>query len=359
MTSPGESVAACFAADVPVWNPDEDAELICRRVVRETHDVRSFHFSAPSPRRFLFKPGQFLTLEFDIAGETLYRCYTISSPPSQPFLISITVKRHPGGPVSTFLHDHMQPGMTLRATGPMGDFTTAAMPADKYLFLSGGSGITPVMCMARSFAGIAEPADIVFVHSARSPDDIIFRDELARMARDMPAFRPVAICEADAPGDIWGGFRGRLSLDMLRLIAPDFHERTVFTCGPAPYMAAVRAMLATAGFDMAQYHEESFVFEDDVAAPVMAPDGGFLVTFSKSGRVIDCAADSFVLRAASAAGLKLASSCTRGMCGTCKSRLTSGRVDMQHNGGIRQREIDQGMILLCCSRPLSDLVIDR
>jgi ferredoxin len=66
-----------------------------------------------------------------------------------------------------------------------------------------------------------------------------------------------------------------------------------------------------------------------------------------------------VLRAASAAGLKLASSCTRGMCGTCKSRLTSGRVDMQHNGGIRQREIDQGMILLCCSRPLSDLVIER
>jgi ferredoxin len=118
-------------------------------------------------------------------------------------------------------------------------------------------------------------------------------------------------------------------------------------------------MLATAGLDMARYHEESFVFAQDPAPPVEATEGGFRVAFSKTGRVIDCAADHFVLRAASAAGLKLASSCTRGMCGTCKSRLTSGRVDMQHNGGIRQREIDQGMILLCCSRPLSDLVIER
>jgi ferredoxin-NADP reductase len=348
-----------FGADLPVWGADDDGALVCRRVVRETHDVSSFYFSAPDPRRFLFKPGQFLTLEFEIDGETLYRCYTISSPPTQPYLMSITVKRQKGGPVSAFLHDRMRPGVTVRASGPMGDFTTAAVNAERYLFLSGGSGITPVMCMARSFAGIGVDADIVFVHSARSPRDIIFRDELARLGCLMPRFRAVPVCEADSADEVWGGFRGRLSLDMLRLIAPDFRERAVFTCGPAAYMAGVRAMLDEAGFDMSRYSEESFVFEQAPAAPAVAAEGGFRVAFSKSGRVIACATEDFVLRAASAAGLKLASSCTRGLCGTCKSRLVSGRVDMRHQGGIRPREIDQGMILLCCSRPLSDLVIER
>jgi ferredoxin len=65
------------------------------------------------------------------------------------------------------------------------------------------------------------------------------------------------------------------------------------------------------------------------------------------------------LAAAKAAGLRLPSSCTRGLCGTCKSRIVSGTVDMKHEGGIRQREIDQGLALLCCSKPTSDLVIDR
>jgi ferredoxin-NADP reductase len=241
----------------------------------------------------------------------------------------------------------------------MGDFTTAAHPAEKYLFLSGGSGITPLMSMARAFAGIGANADIVFVHSARTPADIIFRDELAQLCRHLPGFRAVPVCEADSPTEIWGGFRGRLSLDMLQLIAPDFQTRAIFTCGPTPYMASIRAMLTAAPFDMTRYHEESFVFAAGGEPPSPATAGGFRVTFAKSGRVIDCPPDHFVLRAAGAAGLKLASSCTRGMCGTCKSRLTAGSVDMQHNGGIRQREIDQGMILLCCSRPLSDLVIDR
>ena len=76
-------------------------------------------------------------------------------------------------------------------------------------------------------------------------------------------------------------------------------------------------------------------------------------------RSITCAADSFVLTAANNTGVRLPCSCTKGMCGTCKSKLLSGTVQMNHNGGIRQRDIDQGMILTCCSRPTSDLVIDR
>lgn len=85
----------------------------------------------------------------------------------------------------------------------------------------------------------------------------------------------------------------------------------------------------------------------------------FTVQFARMGRSMQCAADTFILTAANAAGIRLPCNCTKGMCGACKSRLLSGTVHMEHNGGIRQRDIDQGMILTCCSRPTSDLVIDR
>ncbi|MEO6118447.1 MAG: 2Fe-2S iron-sulfur cluster-binding protein, partial [Methylotenera sp.] len=85
----------------------------------------------------------------------------------------------------------------------------------------------------------------------------------------------------------------------------------------------------------------------------------FTIELTKSGTTIQCAPDQFVLDAARAAGLRLASSCSKGLCGTCKSKLISGKVDMKHGGGIRQREIDQGMFLPCCSKPLENLVIEK
>ena len=346
------------------WDADSDDVLVCRQVRPETHDVKTFVLEARRPQLFRYRPGQFLTFDFEIDGERINRCYTISSTPTRPHLISITTKRVPGGPVSNWLHDHLKPAMELRATGPMGEFTSLAHPAQKYLFLSGGSGITPLMSMARAYHDLALPRDIVFVHFARTPADIIFRAELELMARNLPSFRFVPVCEADSRGERWAGFFGRVSPALLRLIAPDFLEREIMVCGPAPFMGAVRGILAGAEFDMARHHEESFDFAllaDDTAEEAVAAPAArtFTVEFKKIGRTVECGAESFVLAAVKAAGMRLPSSCTKGLCGTCKSKLVSGKVDMKHQGGIRQREIDQGMVLLCCSKPLTDLVIDR
>jgi ferredoxin len=163
-------------------------------------------------------------------------------------------------------------------------------------------------------------------------------------------------------------------------------------------MQAVRKLLDEGGFDRGHYHEESFSFETvgDVAAqlttahvadalkqaggaeiaegfvearaeavgfePASAPvetDTRFKVSFAKSHREIECGSGQHVLDAAKKAGVRLPASCTQGMCGTCKVKLVSGEVAMKHAGGIRQREIDQGMVLLCCSKPLTDLVVDK
>lgn len=348
----------------PPWNSETEEALLCTHVRAETHDVKSFFFRSPAGHAFAFTPGQFLTLELDIGGTRLNRCYTISSPPTQPHTLSITVKRVPGGPVSNWLHDHLSAGMAVRTLGPAGVFSNALHPAERYLFLSAGSGITPLMSMARTHRDLCDDRDIVFVHNARTPDDIIFERELDLLASNLSRFRAHFVCEQLGRRPSWHGLTGRLSLPALALMAPDFLERTVFTCGPAPYMRAAREMLAQAGLNMSRYHEESFSFDEQATAPAPEPratstGSSYTVRFERSQRSLGCAADQTVLDAARAAGLRLPSSCTQGMCGTCKVRLLSGEVDMRHQGGIRQREIDQGMVLLCCSRPLSDLIIEK
>lgn len=354
------------------WGDSDEAELVCRAVLDITHDVKTFLFAAGDGTVFHFEPGQFITVQLSIDGQPISRCYTISSPPTRPHLISITVKRVLGGPVSNWLHDHLVPGSTLRVLAPLGQFTLSGPPAPKYLFLSGGSGITPLMSMTRTLFDLGSDTDIVFVHAARTPADIVFRRELEAIAAVAPNIRVINICESDYPSERWTGLRGRLTSAALQAIAPDLDERLTYTCGPQPFMAAVRRVLGDAGYDMAKYHEESFNFEqlpveEQEAVDALVPDDSsaetaavtsFTVEFVRSQRTISCPADCSVLDAAAASGMRLASSCTQGMCGTCKSVLLEGSVDMQHNGGIRPKEIALGKILPCCSKPLSDLRID-
>jgi ferredoxin-NADP reductase len=353
---------------------------VCAAVSDVTHDVKNFVFEPQDDRVFQFEPGQFLTLMLDVDGYRVNRCYTISSPPTRPHRIAITVKRVVGGPASNWLHDNLGPGSKVTAVAPLGAFTLARQPADKYLFLSAGSGITPLMSMTRTLYDLGSDADVVFVHSARTPADIVFRSELAAIESVMPNLRVVHLCENDYPSERWGGMRGRLTPEMLRTLVPDLHERVTFNCGPMPYMESVRRILGGLDYDMTRYHEESFSFDDPaepggapppegvaydaiaVAPPPSREDDAsvttYAVEFVRSGRTISCRADENVLDAALAAGLRLASSCSQGLCGTCKLSKLSGDVDMNHNGGIRPREIAADKILVCCSKPLSDLSID-
>ncbi|MFV0458868.1 MAG: 2Fe-2S iron-sulfur cluster-binding protein [Actinomycetales bacterium] len=353
---------------LPSWGDTDDSTLVCRQVQDITHDVKSFLFEPAEPAQFTHEPGQFVTLQLQIDGVPVSRCYTISTPPTRPYLLGITVKRQPGGLVSNWLHDTMRPGQRISAYGPFGSFTTTGQTSNKYLFLSGGSGITPLMSMTRTFYDLGSGADVVFVHSARTPSDIIFRNELRAMASTVRSIGVVNVCENDSPHEPWDGLRGFLTPEMLLLLAPDLAERTVYCCGPKPYMAAVRTMLGQLGVDLRHYHEESFTFEDltvrdwsatpSVELEAEPEPTSFSVNFVRSGRTIECAAGESVLDAAFAAGLNPPSSCGQGMCGTCKTTMLSGTVDMQHNGGIRPREIAQNKILICCSSPTSNLSLE-
>lgn len=340
---------------------DFDADLVVRRVVPITHDVTSFVLQRPAGWSGRYRAGQHLVLSQRIAGTEVERCYTISSPPTRSETLTITVKRHPDGVLSPWLHDNLRPGGRVRARGPYGDFTlTAGSLQRPHLFLTAGSGITPAMAMTRALADAGSDTDVAFVHSARTPADIIFRRELAALSETGLDIRVTVICEDDYPADRWGGPRGRLSAELLRWAVPDVAEREVFLCGPPGYLTATLGILEGLAVDPERLHRETFTIGDatDLFADAAAPVDGVRIDLRRSGTVVTCAGGSTVLDAVLDAGVMLRSSCRQGLCGTCKLTLIEGQIDMHHQGGIRPREIDRGLFLPCCSRPLTDLVLD-
>lgn len=353
------SVAAPHLA--PATLVDEiDGVLLCTRIEDVTQDVRTFTFAIPGGVGLAFEPGQYLTFRLPVEGAYVERCYTISSPPTRPDELSITVKRAPDGPVSGWLHDSLAVGDTVFASGPYGQFSTAHHPADHYLFLSAGSGITPTMSMLRTLCDRGDSTRVTFVHCARTPEDIIFRGELDELAQYANVSVTV-LCEDDGDPETWTGPRGRLNPLALLTACPELLTTEIFTCGPPPYMAAVRELIDMLGVDPARYHEESFLLgEGEVGAgeAAHAATVTHTVEFRRTGQTIECSESTPLLTAAAHAGLTLASSCGEGVCGTCKLDLLEGDVDMQHAGGIRPREIAAGKILMCCSTPCTDLVVD-
>lgn len=346
--------------------PWEEAEpLECVMVVPETDDCATFTFRAPSGAWFDYQPGQFVTLDLPLPEGAVQRTYTLSSSPSRPQSISVTVKAQRDSIGTRWMLDHLRPGMRLRAWGPSGVFSFLRNRARKHLFISAGSGITPMMSMATWAWDEGVMPDIILINAARRPSDIIFRRRLEEFARRVPGLRLRFTIEEPDPFGSWSGYTGRLSQVMLGLMAPDYLEREVFCCGPAPFMQAVRDMLIALGFDMEHYHQEDFDTPIRTEADVPELDDVVLeagakaeVVFAASGRTVPCAETDTILAVARGAGLSIPHGCTFGICGTCKTRKLSGEVHMVHNGGISDDEIAEGWILACCSNPLGRVEVE-
>lgn len=352
------------------WN-DRLQVLEVISVTDEAPEVKTFTFRSDAQTWFRYKPGQFVTLELPTADGPLMRTYTLSSSPSRPFSIAVTVKAQPTSIGTRWMFENLEPGSLLKAYGPAGNFTHYAHPASKYLFLSAGSGITPMMSMLRWFSDCAPGTDVVFVNCARRPEDIIFRDELELLASRMPALSLSFVIQERSQRASWSGHIGRIDAVRFPLLSPDFHDREVFCCGPEPFMEAMREFLKASGFDMARYHQESFgetPREDAPLAPVSdlpreegAAGAGaeiLSVRFALSEVDGECLPGQTVLQAARAAGVRIPAACESGLCGTCKVMKLSGEVEMNHNGGILDEEIAEGYILACCSRPSVKLEVE-
>jgi ferredoxin-NADP reductase len=388
----------------PIKVPDQDGQwwskgsirISCVAVIRETHDVKTFVFRAVDGRRFCYKPGQAAVLQVPIGGSIIKRSYSLSSSPSRPDRVAITVKRVENGLVSSWLHENMQPRIELEIGGPFGKLTCVDHPAQKILLVSAGSGVTPMMSMLRYLHDTCAPVDVVFLNNIRTPRDIIFGYELNAMAATMCENLSLAIVPSSRfEGTVWNGATGNICETLLRTLVPDCADREVFCCGPDGYRVVVREALASMGHPVERYHEEIFgtpsagisaprkIKSTRDAPPVTAPalpekapitavssltsiapvliepiSHNFQIRFAKSGRSVPCAADEAILDVAERAAIPLESSCRAGKCGTCRVKTLEGSAIMDDFGVLSDDEIAEGFVLACSARVSGDLVVD-
>jgi len=336
--------------------------LVCAEVVEETADCRSFYFTCPDRPLPPYRAGQFMVFDIPHPAGDLRRSYTISSSPHYPERISITVKRGSDGGASQWLHETMRPGMRLAARGPYGQFTIEDHPHPKLLMLSAGSGITPMMSMARWLLERGLPVDIVFLHSARDGGNVIFADAIADLAQRFPdRFKAVVTITGD--GVTAPARRGRLGLALLQETVPDLAGRQVLACGPEPFIAHARALLAQVpGFDFARFAAERFT-----AAPRAHVEAGtYEVTLAVSGKEVCGQGAPVLLEVMRQAGLAVASSCEMGLCGTCKCKVTRHEgivlaetaIDPEMSV-LTAQERAEGWVLSCVTVARGAMAIER
>ncbi|PSB17126.1 flavodoxin reductase [Phormidesmis priestleyi ULC007] len=392
-----------------IW-AGEDLLCRCCRIVDETPDVKTFCFVAEPPVLFCYQPGQFVNLEIVVDNKPVIRCYSISSSPTRPYHLSVTVKRVPSPPdqpelspglVSNWLHDHLKVGDRVKLIGgAMGNFSCLPQVPSKLLLISAGSGITPMMSMVRWVQDTLTDCDIIFLYSAASPEDIVFRAELEAIAAQMPNLRLAITVTRPSPKHAWMGLTGRISESMLPLMAPDFLERSVYVCGSEGFMQTTRSLLEKLEFPMQNYQEESFGGKSS-SSPVSARSASeegqldatliktlpseFLsasngknsrsdplrsaqsasqntasvIHFTKSDQRVLADDGMSILEAAEQEGVQLRHACRVGACGACKVSVQKGEVRYQTSPtALTIADQKAGYVLTCVAYPVGSLEID-
>lgn len=236
-------------------------ELRVAQVVRETPTVSTFRLVDPAGGRlpFDFLPGQFLQVEVEpTPGASAKRSYTIASAPTRTGSVELTVKREPQGAVSAYLHDRVEAGARLKVAGPYGAFTFSGTDADSIVLIAGGVGVTPMMSVLRYLTDLVWPGEIFFIYSARSTDEMLFREELEHLERRHANLNVLCTAETQTPGTSWLGPEGRLTRELLQEAVPDLGRRRVHLCGPPAMMAAIKGLLQDLGVPPEQLRTEAF-----------------------------------------------------------------------------------------------------
>lgn len=332
--------------------------LRCIGVRTETPTIRTFSFEPADGGTFPYAAGQALTLGVDLDGETLLRTFSISSAPQRGAPIEITVKAHPHGRVTQFLHRRLVVGSLARARQARGHFTLDKRSGDKLAFISAGSGATPLMSMLRAMDAGGEVIDAAWFHSATEPDEVLFAGEFAGLQRRHPRLSVAVTLSRPAPG--WFGYRGRLTRRMLSIAIPDLGQRDVFCCGPAGFMDEARLIHAAEGGRRGRFHTESFggaTLAATLAASAGVPDTGITYELIVGPQTLSVKAGETILQAALRQRIAIPCGCGEGICGTCIVKKLSGDTTMAHQGGLSADEEHAGYVLACSTRLLSAVEI--
>lgn len=326
------------------------ARVQARIVSKHAESERAVTLVLQPNRRFAgFVPGQHTNLTVEIDGRRHTRSYSFTGIPRDDGRLSLCVQRVDGGTVSTHLFTDAQPGDTVELSASFGDLCLPeALPA-RVLLLAAGSGITPLMSLARSLAARDFPVPVALVYWARHRGDLCFLAELQAMAASEPNFDLRVALTGDAVTGT-GDLRGRPSAEQLDAVVPDLGACTTFACGPAGFVDAVSALCAG---KVASFQSEAFT------PPVFAPAaeaGTATVMLAKSNKVVTVNTGRPLLAELEAQGIKPQFGCRMGICNTCACPKKEGLTrNLKHGGDSSEPDAN---LRICVSSAQSDLTLD-
>jgi ferredoxin-NADP reductase/predicted pyridoxine 5'-phosphate oxidase superfamily flavin-nucleotide-binding protein len=301
---------------------------------------------------FDFRPGQFFTLVADVDGRPVRRAYSASSAPGAPRL-EVTVKRVEGGRFSTHVHRNLRAGDRLSVRGPSGSFRADPTAAHEVVLVAAGSGVTPMMSIIRSLLATPGAGRIALLLSNRGDEEVIFADELLRLAGENPERLSVTHVLTRERGRLdAAGVRGWLTG-----LRPSEDAR-YYLCGPEALMDLVQGVLAELGVPDDRVHHERYTSGADTTSTTTAPqemaveDGAHEV----GSAVVE--PGQTLLDAGLASGLPMPYSCTVGNCGDCMVRLRGGEVAMNGPNCLTPTQKADGYVLTCVGFPLSKVTLD-
>ena len=324
----------------PVWSTTEPAGRVVG-VRRETADTSTLLLRT-GPRRPRHRPGQYVGVGVRLDGVWQWRTYSVTSRPDDR-LLAVTVTALPGGTVSGALAHATPVGTVLRLGPPAGEFVLPEPVPEKLLFVTAGSGVTPVMGMVRHLAATRPEAlsGAVAVHCDRTADDVVFGTELRALA----GATGMRLVERHTALD------GRLTPDALSYLVPDWGARQAWVCGPAGLLDDLADWWGRHG-DPDALHVERFV----AAQPTAAAGTGGRVRFTASDVETDAAPGQPLMQAGEAAGALLPNGCRMGICHTCVGRLRSGAVTNLHTG--ERHDTPGEPVRTCVSGAAGDVEIE-
>ncbi|PRY49955.1 ferredoxin-NADP reductase [Knoellia remsis] len=269
-------------------------------------------------------PGQYIRIGVDIDGVRHWRAYSLTHRAGTPDgHLTITPKAIPDGVVSNHLVRRTTPGTMVMLDQATGDFTLPRELPRKALFLTAGSGITPVMGMLRNH--LDELPDVVQIHCAPTESDVMFREEL----------RSYAAASRLTLHENLDDVAGVLDLASLDALVPDWRERETWVCGPTGLLDAAEAHWAAAGVSDL-LHVERF------RPSVVEPGEGGTVTFERASVTVDADGSTPILDAGESAGVLMPSGCRMGICFGCVVTMREGAVRDLRTGDITATDENSG-----------------
>ncbi len=348
-------------------------QLKVREIIRETADAISIVFDHPE-EKISYKPGQFFTLNPVIEGKKVRRAYSVCSSPYTDEYPAVTVKRVEGGLVSNYLNSKLKAGDTLEVMEPMGSFTVVPEAGKKrhLVLFGGGSGVTPLMSIAKSVLDQEPGSDVSLIYANRNEHSIIFREQLQELEKKYGRRFTLLHVLDQKPVD-WECRTGLLNPEMLKdlmrvLPAWQTDQTEYFMCGPEGMMENVALTLKELQIPKERVHRESFVAgknpsveggADPVAAAGDDTPKAREVTIILDGdeHKIQVEPDKSILETALAKDIDMPYSCQSGLCTACRGKCISGKVKMDEEDGLSESELEEGYVLTCVGHPLTDDVV--